>query len=1017
MAIEDPDSYIPSLAEDLTVNFYRWERRGRGWQVWDYPVELEPPFKPFYHYLTLPPRSAIDDGRKPTFLGSMWEKFWKGEPQVGEAPSPAFSEGYYEDSPSGFFDDSPLRELRISLPAKQKIIPESAETFLLNLSYCSLPLSFEIIGSSASISVQMTCRESDLLQVRQQLQAYFPEAVIAEERDFLKSSWNERQETVIVDFGLSQEFMRPLRTFKSFEIDPLIGIIGALESLDEGEMGVFQVLFQAVQNPWSKNILKSVADGEGGPFFADAPEMLPLAKEKVRRPLFGVVIRVAGQSFSERRAWEIVKGLGSGLTQLAYPQSNELIPLTNEDYDDLIHQEDILGRQTHRGGMLLNSEELISLVHPPSISVRTGKLVRELRRTKAAPAIALGHQLVLGENRHQGKSKVVSVSPEQRLRHMHVVGATGTGKSTLLLNLIRQDIDQGLGVAVLDPHGDLIERVLGYIPENRFADVTLFDPADSEYPVGFNILSAHSEIEQNVLASDLVAIFKRFSTSWGDQMTSVLGNAILAFLESKTGGTLADLKRFLVEGEYRKGFLTTVHDPEVAYYWNKEFPLLKGNPQASILTRLDSFLRPKLIRNIVAQKEGLNFEDILNSKKIFLAKLAQGLIGEENAYLLGALIVSKLHQVVMARQAKRVSERENFFLYIDEFHNFITPSLAAILSGARKYHLGLILAHQELRQLWNRDTEVAHSVISNPGTRICFRLGDFDAQKLESGFSNFDSQDLQNLGIGEAIVRIERAEYDFNLRALPLPEIDPELAQERQEEIIRLSREQYGCRKEYLANETRPAVALTKPPLEEVTSSPPPAAPEAEIKAASRKERTKVILPGEEKKAESQHRYLQALIKRMAEEKGFRATIEQPTPDGAGRVDISLERNGKMIACEVSMTSTEEQELKNIEKCLKAKYDRVILCSPEKKFLERVKGLVIDSFPEADQGKLLFFQPEELLLFLEEEAAGEAATEERVKGYRVKVQYQPVKETEKKAKRQAVAQVILQALRRKNKEK
>jgi hypothetical protein len=155
----------------------------------------------------------------------------------------------------------------------------------------------------------------------------------------------------------------------------------------------------------------------------------------------------------------------------------------------------------------------------------------------------------------------------------------------------------------------------------------------------------------------------------------------------------------------------------------------------------------------------------------------------------------------------------------------------------------------------------------------------------------------------------------------------------------------------------------------------------------------------------------------MAEEKGYRAIIEHPTPDGLGRVDISLERNGKRIACEVSMTSTEEQELKNIEKCLKAKYDRVILCSPEKRFLEKVRGLVIDSFQEADQGKVLFFQPEELLFSLEGEVAGEVATEERVKGYRVKVQYQPVKEDEKKAKRQAVAQVILQALRRMKDEK
>jgi len=699
---KSPDLNFFTYAKELTVNFYLWERRGRGWQVWDYPVELEPSFEPFFHYLPAKPQPIIDDGRKPGLFERLWNCLSGATPRATRA-DPALSEDFYDPSPDPFTDDSRLKEIKISLPAKVKVAAEQVEQFILNLSYCLLPLSFEIIGSADAIIVQLTCREPDFLQVRQQLQAYFPEAVLSTEEDYLTNLWNSKKNTVFIDFGLSQEFMRPLRTFKNLEPDPLIGIIGALENLKEGELGAYQVLFQPARNPWAESALRAVTGSDGRSFFADAPEMLPLAREKVSRSLFAAVVRAVGQSPNAGQAWEIARALGSGLALLAQPQSNELIPLTNEDYDDLLHQEDVLLRQTHRGGMLLNVEELISLVHPPSVSVRAGKLVRELKKTKAAPSLATGHQLILGENYHQGKTTAVSLSPEQRLRHMHVIGATGTGKSTLLLNMISQDINHGFGMAVLDPHGDLIDRVLEHVPENRFDDVVLFDPADNDYPVGFNILSAHSEIEKNVLASDLVAIFKRFSTSWGDQMTSVLGNAVLAFLESEAGGTLLDLRRFLVEADYRKKFLVNVHDPEVVYYWQKEFPLLRGNPQASILTRLDTFLRPKLIRHIVAQKQGLNFDEILNSKKIFLAKLAQGLIGEENAYLLGALIVSKLHQVVMARQARSIFERENFYLYIDEFHNFITPSLAAILSGARKYNLGLILAHQELRQLWNRD--------------------------------------------------------------------------------------------------------------------------------------------------------------------------------------------------------------------------------------------------------------------------------------------------------------------------
>src|SRR5579863_1062 len=178
---------------------------------------------------------------------------------------------------------------------------------------------------------------------------------------------------------------------------------------------------------------------------------------------------------------------------------------------------------------------------------------------------------------HAGTFTEVRLSPEQRVRHCHIIGASGTGKSTLLFNLIRQDIENGAGVAVLDPHGDLIDRICGLIPESRIDDVVLVDPSDPEYSVGFNILSAHSELEKNLLASDLVAVFERLSSSWGDQMNSVLQNAILAFLENDRPGTIADLRRFLIEPSLRNEVLKSAHDPEVVYYWYKSFPHLAGN--------------------------------------------------------------------------------------------------------------------------------------------------------------------------------------------------------------------------------------------------------------------------------------------------------------------------------------------------------------------------------------------------------------------------------------------------------
>ncbi len=1025
--MEDINYNLSNLTptEQLTTNFYNWERLGRGWQVCEHHVELEPPYEPFFHYLPLQTTTpVIDDGRKQTFLSSLVDSFRKKPSQTYEDSIHTLP--YTDLVPHIFTNDSDIKETRILLSSKEKINFENVEQFLLNLSCCSLPISFEIIGSGESTSVQISCREPDLLQVRQQLQAYFPDVALNEESGFLESLWNVQKETIIVDFGLSHEFMRPLRTLKNFEIDILTGIIGSLENLDKDEVGILQVLFQAVYHPWSESIIRSVTDWDGNSFFTDSPEMVHLAKEKVRKPLFGVVIRVIGQSHSSQRAWDIAKSLGSGLKQLDNPQSNELIPLTNDCYNDLSHQKDVLLRQTHRSGMLLNSEELVSLVHLPSISVKAKKLIREIKKTKPAPDIAIGHQLRLGENIHQGEKSVVSLSLEQRLRHMYVVGATGTGKSTLLLNMLIQDINNGLGVAVLDPHGDLIDNVLGYIPEERFNDVVLLDPSDADYPVGLNILSAYSELEKNVLSSDLVAVFRRLSTSWGDQMTSILGNAILAFLESEKGGTLIDMKRFLIEPSFRKSFIETVTDQEVVYYWQKEFKLLSGKPLGPVLTRLNTFLRPKSIRYMVAQEKGLNFQDILDNKKIFLVKLSQGLIGEENAYLLGALLVSKLHQTTMARQAMKQTEREDFYLYLDEFQNFITPSMSSILSGARKYHLGLILAHQELRQLWNQDSEVANSAISNPGTRICFRLGDFDAKKLEDGFSYFNAQDLQNLGVGEAICKVERTEYDFNLETPTLPEIDYELVKERQEKITELSRKKYSLPREEveakLAEGKKLEFVPPEPTLPEEVEVPVKEEKEKVRKVEElvkkepyvsvKNEKPKVKIPVLQGRGGAQHKYIQNLIKRMAEEKGYRATIEHQTPDGKGMVDVGLERDGKRIACEVSLTTTDEQELGNIEKCLRAGYDKVILCSPEKRTLEKVKTLVLKKVKKSDQEKILFLQPEELFFYFEQEAADGAGKEERIKGYKVRVNYQPVTEEEKKIKREALAKVVLKGIRR-----
>lgn len=968
-----PTKRAPVTAyEALTEQFYAWEKRGRGWRVGDYPVALEPPFRPFYgHYVAAAP--IADDARRPSFFGAFVERFRGSTDAANNGGDVAETD---EPQPEPFEAGSPITEIQIALPPEVKVSKDAAEQLVLSLGQVSRPVGFEIVGAKDAVIVQIACAEPDRRQVREQLHAYFPDALLAERNGYVRDLWDETgaAAAVVVEFGLSNEFMRPLRCFDRFEPDPLAGLIGAMGELGNGEVAIFQALFVPARHPWPENILRAVTGNDGKGFFADDGSMLDLAGQKIARPLFAAVIRVAAESARGDRAWRIAQGIGKALRPFADPKSNELIPLENVGYDDRAHSADVVLRQSRRTGMLMNGDELVSFVHLPSPSVRAEKLKRQDKKTKAAPALALGHKLVLGENTHSGKTVRVTQSPEHRLRHTYVVGASGTGKSTLLLDMITQDIAHGEGIAVLDPHGDLIDQVVGHIPEERARDVILFDPSDEAYPVGFNILSAHSELERNLLASDLVAVFKRLSTSWGDQMTAVFGNAILAFLESDEGGTLADLRRFLVETDFRKGFLQTVRDAEVVYYWEKEFPLLTGKPHAPILTRLDTFLRPKVVRHMVSQKRNLDFRAIMDGRQIFLAKLSQGLIGEENSHLLGALLVSKLNQMALSRQQIHASERKPFYVYIDEFHNFVTPSMAAILSGARKYSMGLILAHQELQQLANRESDIASAVISNPYTRICFRLGDFDAKKLADGFSSFNAKDLQNLGIGEAVCRIERSEYDFNLRTLPLPSVEPELARRRAELIVASSRERYATPREDVEallaahraearawpsdGTERKRAARTEPQPEAVREKPSPEPVQTPGTGAPPTGRG-----GEH------HKYLQQLIKRWAEGRGYEVTIEKPILDGLGWVDVALQSGERSIACEISVSTAADHELGNVQKCLAAGFGEVILVSSEKSLLTAVKHAAIAALTPQQYKLVKFLTPEQVFAYIESQEA------------------------------------------------
>lgn len=1004
-----------SADERATEAFLRWSLTGQGFGVSAGPVAPEPAFTPFRRWQP-PSEAAQDDGRKPTALSSLLRRLSNRlapAPTSVEEPEDAF-----EPAPRPF-ERRDVFELQIFAPADQSFRREDYECFLAGISVCSEPVAFEILTEQGRVSVQFAASPEDLARLREQLEAFFPDSVFVERVGALRRSWESATGDYFaaVEFGLAREFVLPVRSAKT---DLHVGLVALLAGLKETEMGIFQVILEPVRNPWAEHVLRSVTDGSGRALFDNAPELFSGAKEKVSVPLYAAVVRAAFRSAERSQLEQMVAAVAGTFQAFETEGGNRFALLGNEDYPADAHAEDVLLRQSRRSGVILNAHEIASLIHLPSREVRSTSLVRHDRPTRPAPSItadALG--VLLGHNLHAGVSTPVRLTPEQRMRHMHVVGASGTGKSTLLFNLLLHDIECGRGVAVLDPHGDLVDRLLGAIPPERIRDVVLLDPADVEYPVGFNILHAHSELEKTLLASDLVSVFQRLSTSWGDQMGSVLSHAVLAFLESDRGGSLLDLRRFLLEPAFRNSFLESVRDPEVAYYWRHGFTQLTGNKSIGpILTRLETFLTPKSIRYMVVQRENrLDFADILDTGKIFLAKLSQGAIGRENSYLLGTLLVSKFQQLAMARQAQVERDRRDFFLYIDEFHNFMTPSMGEILSGARKYRLGLILAHQELRQL-ERDREVSSAVMGNAYSRVAFRVGDADARTLESGFSHFGAKDLQNLGTGDAVCRIERSDFDFNLR-VTLPTLpDAEEAASRRQQVVEASRRAYGrARAEVeaaLGVSRLGGEAAARAPAAVPASVPPPPAPEPSVIVAKKPPVTQNTpqpppAPG---RGGKEHKYLQTFIKQWAEGMGWRTTIEAPVPGGSGSVDVLLSKGGATVACEISVTTSIEHEIRNLEKCAAANFEYVVSVTPEGKRAGEIEAAAKEAIEASAFSRMRFLSPEGLFAFVQEVDAKQSTKETTVKGYKVQVNYKPIGQVDRLARTEEVSAVVAKSLRR-----
>jgi len=402
----------------------------------------------------------------------------------------------------------------------------------------------------------------------------------------------------------------------------------------------------------------------------------------------------------------------------------------------------------------------------------------------------------------RGEEKLFGIKRDDRRYHAYVIGKTGTGKTTLLLNMILSDVFSGEGVGVIDPHGDLTEAILDYIPKRRINDVVYFNPSDTEHPISLNVLEDAEPERRHIVVSGLISVFKRiWRDFWGPRLEHIFRNAILALLEYPEKTTLLGVQRMLSDPRYRDRIVGKTKDPIVKAFWCREFPQyhfrLQSEALAPIQNKVGQFLSVPLIRNIVGQvKTRIDFREVMDEGKILICNLSKGRIGEENSSLLGSLIATKLQLSAMGRIDVPEDSRRDFYLYVDEFQNFVSTEIFShVLSEARKYRLCLTMAHQYISQL---DGSVREAVFGNVGTIISFGIGAGDAELLEEIFRPvFARDDFVNLDRYMIYLRMAingRSCQPFS--AVTLPPFDGFRFQGNREKIIKVSRERYAGSRE-----------------------------------------------------------------------------------------------------------------------------------------------------------------------------------------------------------------------------
>lgn len=471
-------------------------------------------------------------------------------------------------------------------------------------------------------------------------------------------------------------------------------------------------------------------------------------KTKINQPLFETHIRACVQSELLNTEQERIAGIASSFE--TFSTSNQSVIVHKSPFDKVLRKIQYL-LYKHRfalftGNTVLSVSELSSLYHLPYTETTKTEDLLQVKSPKLPAPLSLKKEnknlaITFATNTYGESTTDIGLTLDERRRHVYILGATGTGKTTLLQHMIYEDMEKGNGLAVIDPHGDLSEKLLTVIPENRAEDVVYFNPYDIEFPIGLNVLEIPKELsavelqrEKDFITSTLISIFHKLYDAryTGPRMEHILRNVILTALEQDKP-TLFTIYRLLTDKKYRKKVVSTLDDEVLKTFWKDEFEkqgsYQKAEQISPITNKLGRFLTTSLTRNILNQTESkLDFEDIMNNKKILICNLSKGKIGEDTAYFLGSLLTAKIQLTALRRVHQNEESRQDFYLYIDEFQNFATQSFAEILSEARKYRLSITLAHQNTVQIEN---DLLETIVGNSGTLICFRTSSpHDESKL-----------------------------------------------------------------------------------------------------------------------------------------------------------------------------------------------------------------------------------------------------------------------------------------------